>query len=247
MSACEAMTVDSFEARIASAATPAALWQLVTEFVRDSPIERVIYHHVPPIGAPDAGAIDISAHGVPGDLVRRYVEERLYRENPMLQHALRSVEPFYFADLQLAGDMNKSQCAFVEQVRALGLDHGLGIQVFGPNGRNGYCGLGLRRDVARLDPDDVSSLQWVAQLAHLRYCSLLLPTLGPLPQLSQRERQVLGWVARGKSNLEIGGILGISNHTVDAHLRRVYLKLGVFDRVSAALRGIGIGLICSVS
>jgi DNA-binding CsgD family transcriptional regulator len=50
-------------------------------------------------------------------------------------------------------------------------------------------------------------------------------------------------VARGKRNGLIGDILGISSNTVDAHLRRIYLKLGVFDRLSAAVRGIGIGLI----
>ncbi|MCB1402817.1 MAG: helix-turn-helix transcriptional regulator, partial [Rhodobacteraceae bacterium] len=74
---------------------------------------------------------------------------------------------------------------------------------------------------------------------------LLLPTLGPPPNLSERETEVLAWVARGKSNSAIGEILGISAHTVDAHLRRIYLKLGVFDRISAALRGIGVGLIHS--
>jgi LuxR family quorum-sensing system transcriptional regulator CciR len=52
-------------------------------------------------------------------------------------------------------------------------------------------------------------------------------------------------VARGKSNALIGEILGISGATVDAHLRRIFLKLGVFDRISAAVRGIGIGLIHS--
>ena len=83
----------------------------------------------------------------------------------------------------------------------------------------------------------------VCQLAHLRFCALVLPTLGPLPKLSQRETEVLGWVARGKSSALIGEILGISGATVDAHLRRIYLKLGVFDRISAAVRGIGIGLI----
>jgi len=54
---------------------------------------------------------------------------------------------------------------------------------------------------------------------------------------------VLTWVARGKTNTSIGDILGISGNTVDAHLRRIYLKLGVYDRVSAALRALGFGLI----
>ena len=54
---------------------------------------------------------------------------------------------------------------------------------------------------------------------------------------------MLTWVARGKTNAAIAEILGISAHTVDAHLRRIYLKLGVADRMSAALRGLGFGLI----
>ena len=80
----------------------------------------------------------------------------------------------------------------------------------------------------------------VCELAHLRFCALVLPTLGRPASCRGRETEVLGWVARGKSNALIGEILGISGATVDAHLRRIYLKLGVFDRISAAVRGIGI-------
>jgi DNA-binding CsgD family transcriptional regulator len=78
---------------------------------------------------------------------------------------------------------------------------------------------------------------------HLRYCELLMRELGEVPVLSTREAEVLSWVARGKTNGSIGDILGISAHTVDAHLRRIYLKLGVADRISAALKGLGFGLI----
>ncbi len=79
---------------------------------------------------------------------------------------------------------------------------------------------------------------------HLRYCELLLrDARARCRSLSSREAEVLTWVARGKTNASIGEILGISAHTVDAHLRRIYLKLGVVDRISAALRGLGFGLI----
>ena len=101
----------------------------------------------------------------------------------------------------------------------------------------GQCGLGFRTNVRRLEPEVLKEFQWVCELSHLRYCALLVPALGPLPELSLRETDVLAWVARGKTNPVIAEILGISSHTVDAHLRRIYLKLGVFDRISAAVRG----------
>ena len=43
---------------------------------------------------------------------------------------------------------------------------------------------------------------------HLRYCELLMPTLGELPTLSVREAEVLAWVARGKSNAAVGDTSG---------------------------------------
>jgi len=48
------------------------------------------------------------------------------------------------------------------------------------------------------------------------------------------EREVLGWLARGKTNVEIGVILGISSVTVGKHLEHIYPKLGVENRNAAA-------------
>jgi DNA-binding CsgD family transcriptional regulator len=62
------------------------------------------------------------------------------------------------------------------------------------------------------------------------------PVTAPSKGLSPRETEVMAWVARGKSNSVIADILGISSHTVDAHLRRAYSKLGVYERVSATVR-----------
>lgn len=54
--------------------------------------------------------------------------------------------------------------------------------------------------------------------------------------LTQRESEVLLWIARGKSNRDIGDILGLSPRTVNKHLEQVYSKLGVENRASAAIR-----------
>jgi DNA-binding CsgD family transcriptional regulator len=52
--------------------------------------------------------------------------------------------------------------------------------------------------------------------------------------LTAREAQVLLWIMRGKSNRDIGEILGLSPRTVNKHLEQIFAKLGVENRTSAA-------------
>jgi DNA-binding NarL/FixJ family response regulator len=52
-------------------------------------------------------------------------------------------------------------------------------------------------------------------------------------KLSQRELQVLGQIALGKRNKEIGAVLGIAEDTVKMHVKNVLEKLGVNDRTEA--------------
>lgn len=54
--------------------------------------------------------------------------------------------------------------------------------------------------------------------------------------LSARETEILGWVREGKSNYEVGCILGISALTVKNHLQRIYRTLGVSNRTHALSR-----------
>ncbi|QCI97200.1 response regulator [Agrobacterium larrymoorei] len=54
--------------------------------------------------------------------------------------------------------------------------------------------------------------------------------------LTTRESEVLIWIAKGKSNRDIGEILGLSARTVNKHLEQIYVKLGVENRASAAVK-----------
>jgi DNA-binding CsgD family transcriptional regulator len=49
-----------------------------------------------------------------------------------------------------------------------------------------------------------------------------------------REEEILSWLRRGDSNVDIAVALGISPHTVKNHLQRIFRKIGVNNRTQAA-------------
>ena len=53
--------------------------------------------------------------------------------------------------------------------------------------------------------------------------------------LTPREREVLAWVAEGKSNNDVGIILGIRAVTVKKHLEHIFKKMGVETRTAAVV------------
>lgn len=62
------------------------------------------------------------------------------------------------------------------------------------------------------------------------------------PELTDREREILDLVARGRSNAEITASLGVSPKTVRNHVSNVFSKLQVRDRAEAIVRAREAGL-----
>ncbi|QCW26064.1 helix-turn-helix transcriptional regulator [Lysobacter enzymogenes] len=69
-----------------------------------------------------------------------------------------------------------------------------------------------------------------------------LQPLRPLPvpalferanELTEREKEVLQWIAEGRTSREVGLILSIAERTVKFHLRNIYAKLNVLNRTQA--------------
>jgi len=131
---------------------------------------------------------------------------------------------------------------FQPALRALGFDnalvHGSGRV---PGGSTMFVLFGMpQRPVAR------HAYFFELVLAHLHLALLRLPdetmaTARRAPveaarPLSTREAEILRWLAEGKSNYEVGCILGISAATVKNHLQRIYRALGVSNRAHALAR-----------
>ena len=82
----------------------------------------------------------------------------------------------------------------------------------------------------------------------VRMVALGMEVFGPQEEsppatLSSREREVLGEIASGATNREIGQRLFLSPHTVKEHSSSIYRKLGVRNRAEAVKRAQRLGLI----
>jgi DNA-binding NarL/FixJ family response regulator len=84
---------------------------------------------------------------------------------------------------------------------------------------------------------------WFSRRAIAQLRSLTRPQQGVGTHLTNRERDVLRLVAAGKTNLEIGHLLGISDKTVEKHVTAVFSKLQVSSRVEAAVLAVQEGLV----
>ena len=76
-----------------------------------------------------------------------------------------------------------------------------------------------------------------------RVRSHLAPTVPDRHGLTAREIEVLGLVAAGKSNRDVGTALVISEHTVARHLQNIFAKLGVGSRTAAGAFALTHGLV----
>ena len=63
------------------------------------------------------------------------------------------------------------------------------------------------------------------------------------PQLSEREREILAYVANGSTNQQIANDLGISVNTVKVHVRNIFGKIGVASRAEATLYAVRTGIV----
>ncbi len=238
----------TFSDGVDAANSPISLWALILDFVHDRDFPMISYHHLDLARRTDPAANPtIVADGFPDDWICSYIDQKLFLIDPIPEFAERRHAPFRWSELEELTQLTEAERRFLDRRRASGVGDGIAIQVFGPHQRNGCFGIGFGDRTREASAQEIRELQIACQLAHLRYCAMVEVEAKPDHGLSTRESEILQWIAKGKSNASIAGILGISNHTVDTHVRRIFAKLGAADRVTAAIRGIGSGLIRGIA
>ncbi|MGK2286547.1 autoinducer binding domain-containing protein [Pedomonas sp. V897] len=175
----------------------------------------------------------------------RYYRERGYhRIDPVFQYASSAGRPFFWSELPRVMGLSGDQHGLLNEALAAGLLDGACVPLYGPRG--GVALMSFAASQAR--PKTNACLGYLNALAtqfHLAYMRFAPADGGcePSPVMTRRERECLHWVARGKSSADIAVILGISENTVNFHIKKLLAKLGVHSRTVAVLRAQSLGLL----
>jgi LuxR family quorum sensing-dependent transcriptional regulator len=171
----------------------------------------------------------------------RYAHRRYYLRDPMLQELYRTAEPYAWSDVLARGTYSSTDCAIVYDASAWGMREGFVIPIYGVGGQVHAVTMGGL--APRIDRHARAELHLTSIYAYARAKQLRRPRGDSPPTLRPRERDALQWVAAGKSDWEIGQILGISESAAHKHVESAKRKMGVPTRVQAVVEAIRSGQI----
>jgi LuxR family quorum sensing-dependent transcriptional regulator len=151
--------------------------------------------------------------------------------SPAARHCRRTVHPFKWNTAPYDREREPRAAAFVDVMTEFELANGIAVPIPSPTGCEGMAWLaGQRQDLTACN---MPLIHFVALYAFDRIRRLANRMPFAKPNLTPREREVLTWVAMGKSAWEIGEILGVAKRTADEHVRQAMQKLGASNRTQA--------------
>lgn len=193
-------------------------------------------HH---LDIPRAPQPAVRLHNYPEAWVDYFDKQRLGPSDPVHRASHMTAVGFPWSRLPGLIQLTPRDRDVLERARQIGIGDGFTVPAHVPGESAGSCSFAAA--VANdMSADRLYLAQIVGGLAFeaARRLVAARPEPGGKPQLTDRQRECIYWAARGKTDLEIAVILGISHETVILHLKQARARYGVFKRTQLAVHAL---------
>ena len=181
----------------------------------------------------------------PQEWMEYYVANHYVNHDPVYLAALTARKPFSWTEIEAQKNLSKKSQQVMNECREHKMYSGVGLSIHQPLG--GIIGMGFagtQKD-ARCDKDALSLIYAAANQFFICYADLTkFNALDPENiNLTNRECEVLLWLARGKTKTDVSDILAVSESSIKRHCESIFQKLDVNNIPLAVAKAIRMGLI----
>jgi len=221
--------VGAFVEDVQALSSPSELASVLTDIARELGFTYfAVVHH---IDLSNSAEPAIRIHNYPDEWERYYDRQQLGRTDPVHRACQMTLVGFAWSQLPRMIPLTRSDHRVLEAAAKHGLGEGFTVPAHVPGEVNGSCSFATARGRS-LRGESLAAAQLVGAFAFdaaRRLARQEQQKLNDPARFSDRERDCLIWVARGKSDSEIATILGISPETVHQYVKQAR---ATYDAVS---------------
>jgi DNA-binding CsgD family transcriptional regulator len=186
-----------------------------------------------------AGSHAIRLHNYPTKWADYYDSNALGLSDPVHRASHVTNIGFVWSNMQAMIPLTVDDRRVLALGREQGVGDGFTVPANVPGESHGSCSFANEADT-EMNDEALPVAQLVGMIAF--ECARRLWAVRPIdlspPRLTDRQRDCLLWAGRGKSDWEISRILGISEETVDRHLKNARERYGVPKRTMVVIRAL---------
>ena len=182
----------------------------------------------------------IRLHNYPEDWVEYYDANSLGVSDPVHRASHVTSVGLAWSEIPRMIAMTQKDHEILLRGGARGIGDGFTVPANVPGESNGSCSFANPAGTA-LREEDLPLAQLIGAFAFeaaRRLWRVRAPLDQPMPKLTDRQRECILWVARGKSDWEISRILGVEHETVVRHLKQARERYGVGKRTMLAVQAL---------
>lgn len=223
--------------RVQSCTSSAAIIELTLSELREFGFEYATCTNFPRPG--ESPLPNILLNNRPVDYLENYAKQNHVAHDPVITHLRQSLRAFSWSEVRESRRLSKKETLIIEEARDFQSTDGLIIPIItGPGGLTVFAPCGRDPELTQRSRAAVEMITCASHQALMRANARAQTDRLGAPDrklLSPREREVLNWVAAGKTDREIAIILSISPTTVLALVQSAQRKLGTYKRQVAVI------------
>jgi DNA-binding CsgD family transcriptional regulator len=181
---------------------------------------------------------DMGIADFPDEMLARWFASNHIMLDPITRYAVSARNAFTWQSAYNLAD--KAGRLVLDTARDYGLSSGLAVPIAIPGMPTGL--VTLAHPDPKLPEAEIAALEIVCVHAYTKLLDLVdMRPVAKTYELTARETEIMHYVAAGKTNWEIGEIIGVSLDTVKVHIRNVAKKVDASNRAHAVMKTLRAG------